>query len=224
MEPLSTQYPVHDLIRSCWSPAAFAAKLVEPEKLRTLFEAARWAPSSFNEQPWSFIVATHDSKADFERVLSCLLPADIEWSQNAPVLILSIAKLQFTRDRKPNRHAFHDVGLAVGTLMLQATSLGLSLHQMAGFHLERVRKRSPSQTGTHPWERSLWGTLPVRRCCQNNCRNVSTYLAFVNPWNKFIRHRWGQVSSLVGNHLKANSNRNSYPSTTGETNIKPAVD
>jgi hypothetical protein len=80
-----------------------------------------------------FIVATRDRQAEFERPLNC---ANIEWAQDAPVLMLSIVKLRFTDDGKPNRHAFHDVGLAVGNLIFQATALGLSLHQMTGFHVE----------------------------------------------------------------------------------------
>ena len=146
----SADYPIEEILRQRWSPRAFSDRNVEAKKLLSLFEAARWAPSSFNEQPWSFIVATHDSKAEFERLLNCLIPGNIAWAQNAGVLLLSIAKLHFTRDGKPNRHAFHDVGLAVGNLILQATALGLSVHQMAGFDVERARQTFGLPNGYEP--------------------------------------------------------------------------
>ncbi len=83
----NTQYPVEDLLRRRWSPVAFSDQLVEKEKLCTVLEAAAWAASSFNEQPWSFIIATKDNSAEFERLLSCLAEGNQEWAKNAPVLI-----------------------------------------------------------------------------------------------------------------------------------------
>ncbi|MGH7422711.1 MAG: nitroreductase family protein, partial [Candidatus Methylomirabilales bacterium] len=135
-----TRYPIHELLRERWSPRAFADRMVEPEKLRSLLEAARWAPSSFNEQPWSFIVATKEHPGEYERLLSCLVEGNVRWAQHAPVLMLSVAKLVFERNQKPNRHAFHDVGLAVENLVIQGMVLGLFVHQMAGFHADRARE------------------------------------------------------------------------------------
>ena len=86
-----TRYPIHELLRERWSPRAFADRMVEPEKLRSLLEAARWAPSSFNEQPWSFIVATKEHPGEYERLLSCLVEGNVRWAQHAPVLMLSVA-------------------------------------------------------------------------------------------------------------------------------------
>lgn len=101
-----TQYPIDDLLSARWSPLAFSEKSVEPEKLRSVLEAARWAASSYNEQPWSFIVATKDNRAEFDRLLSCLAEGNQEWAKIAPVLMLSVAKLQFERNGVENRHAF----------------------------------------------------------------------------------------------------------------------
>ena len=131
--------PIHELLQKRYSPRAFDGRTVAKETLRTLFEAVRWAPSSFNEQPWRFIVATQEDMAEFERLLSCLVPGNQTWAKNAPVLALSVAKLHFTRNDKPNRHASHDVGLAVAQLVTQATALGLAVHQMAGFDIEVAR-------------------------------------------------------------------------------------
>lgn len=88
-----TQYPIHELLQRRWSPRAFSDKPVRPEHVRSLLEAARWAPSSNNEQPWNFLVATKENQVDYERLLSCLRNTNQMWAQLAPVLAMSIAKL-----------------------------------------------------------------------------------------------------------------------------------
>ena len=133
------EYPIHDLIARRRSGVAFSAKPVEAEKLHSLLEAARWAASCFNEQPWSFIVTTQENRPDYDRLLGCLVEGNIAWAQSAPVLMLSVARLNFLATGKPNRHALHDVGQAAANLALQATALGLMVHQMAGFNLQKAR-------------------------------------------------------------------------------------
>jgi nitroreductase len=137
--PAETSTPIHDLIAHRWSPRAFDSKPVEPEKLRSLFEAARWAPSSYNAQPWYFIVGIKDNPENYKRVLESLIEFNQGWAKQAPVLALSVAKVKFD-DGKPNRHALHDVGQAAANLSLQAEALGLSVHQMAGIEPEKARK------------------------------------------------------------------------------------
>ena len=132
-KPADNQYPIHELIKQRWSPLAFNIRPVEPEKIASLLEAARWAASCFNEQPWFFIVATQDNAQEYEKLFSCLVEANQTWAKDAPLLMLSVAKLSFTRNNKPNRHALHDLGFAVGNLTLQAQALGLFVHQMGGF-------------------------------------------------------------------------------------------
>lgn len=139
-KPADAQYPILDLLRRRWSPRAFADRLVEPEKLRGLLEAARWAPSSYNEQPWSFLVATKDDPENFQRLLSCLVEGNQAWAQFAPVLMISVARLNFAQNGQPNRHAFHDVGLAAENLVIQAMALDLMVHQMAGFYPDKARE------------------------------------------------------------------------------------
>src|SRR5262245_10198559 len=124
-KPAVTRYPVHSLIRERWSPRAFADRPVGREALGSLLEAARWAPSSFNEQPWSFILARQEDGPAFARVLACLLPFNQAWAQHAPVLMISLARTTFARTGQPNRHAFHDVGAATAQLLLAATPLRL---------------------------------------------------------------------------------------------------
>jgi nitroreductase len=135
-----TDHPVLELIAARWSPYAFANRGVSDADLRSLFEAARWAPSSYNEQPWSYIVATKAQGSEFARVLSCLVDANQEWARAAPVLALGVAALRFTRNGKPNRAALHDLGLAAGNLVTEATARGLVVHQMIGILPDRARE------------------------------------------------------------------------------------
>ena len=136
----TTDHPVHEMIASRWSPYAFADRKVGREDLRSIFEAARWAPSSYNEQPWSYIVATKDDPGEYERLLSCLVEANQGWANAAPVLALGIARTLFTRNDKPNAAAKHDLGAASAHLTFEATSRGLSVHQMIGIVPERARE------------------------------------------------------------------------------------
>lgn len=138
-KPAQTASPIHDLLQRRWSPRAFGDRPVAPETLTSLFEAARWAASCFNEQPWRFIVAAKDRPAEFDRLVGCLVESNAAWAKQAPVLMLSVAALRFQETGKENRHAFHDVGLAVENLIIQATAMGLFVHQMAGFHVEKAR-------------------------------------------------------------------------------------
>ena len=139
-KPAQTDYPIEEILKRRWSPRAFSDRMVESEKLQSLFEAARWAPSSFNEQPWSFIVARKQKPEEHARMLSCLVEKNQQWARLAPVLMVSVAKLKFAKTGKPNRHAFHDVGLAMGNMLVEATALGLCVHQMAGLFPEKVRE------------------------------------------------------------------------------------
>lgn len=140
LKPAQTSVPVHELIRHRWSPRVFESRPVEPDKLRSLFEAARWAASSYNAQPWSFIVATKDDPTNYQRVLDCFVEFNQGWAKSAPVLALSVAQMKFGHNDQPNSHAFHDVGQAAATLQLQAEELGLSVHQMAGILPDKARE------------------------------------------------------------------------------------
>ena len=139
-KPAPSDFPVHELIRERWSPRAFADKPVSPEILRSLFEAARWAPSSNNEQPWAYIVATKDDTASFEKVLATLVEFNASWAKNAPVLAIAVAKLAFSKNQAPNRTAQYDTGATSALLSVEATAHGLAVHQMGGFDPEKARQ------------------------------------------------------------------------------------
>ena len=135
-----TDHPIHELLANRWSPYSFAERAVSEDDLRSLFEAARWAPSSYNEQPWSYIVASRDQEAEHERLLSCLVPPNQAWAKAAPVLALGVARTRFTRNDKPNAAAKHDLGAASAYLTFEATARGLSVHQMIGIVPDRARE------------------------------------------------------------------------------------
>jgi nitroreductase len=151
MEKLAeTQVPIHELIRRRWSPRAFSELPVEPHKLLSLFEAARWAASASNEQPWAFLVATQEDPQNYADMLNVLVEFNQVWANKAPILILTLAHTKFEKDGRPNRHAFYDLGQAAANLTLQATALGLTTHQMAGFNVEAARERFAVPEGWEP--------------------------------------------------------------------------
>jgi len=122
-----------------WSPRAFSDREVSPADLAKVFEAARWAPSSSNGQPWKYIVGLRNSETH-KKIVSALVGFNQAWAPKAPVLILGIANTKFAKDGAANDYAFYDLGTATGFLVLQATSMGLATHQMAGFDHDAIRK------------------------------------------------------------------------------------
>ena len=139
-KPAESNYPLDEVIARRWSPRLFEeGRAVEREKTLALLEAARWAPSCFNDQPWRYLVFDSSNTEALERARACLAEGNA-WALKAPVLMLSVARDTFIRNGAPNRTAQHDVGLASENLVLQAVHLGLAAHQMAGFDLARARQ------------------------------------------------------------------------------------
>ena len=130
---------LHEAIQARWSPKHFSARPVEPEKLRALFEAARWAASCFNEQPWRFIVATKADPEEFARVVSLLAEKNLEWAKTAWAIGFSAAKKTFSHNNAPNRFGLHDTGAATANLAVEGTALGVRTHFMGGFDAQRAR-------------------------------------------------------------------------------------
>ena len=146
----NTPNGIQELLEKRFSPYAFSSRPVEAEKLHKLFEAARSAPSSYNEQPWRFVVATREDSEAFARLLETIIEQNRQWARHAPVLVLSVAKVDFTHNGQPNRHAWYDVGQAAAYLTLQATELGLYVHQMAGFDAGKARQLLNIPEGYEP--------------------------------------------------------------------------
>lgn len=124
---------INPLLARRWSPRAFAEREVSVETLQSLFEAARWAPSCYNDQPWYFIVGRRGRGTGYQRILDTLVEFNQQWASTAPVLLIGAARDHFTHNGKTNRHAAYDLGLAMGQLLVEATARELYVHQMAGF-------------------------------------------------------------------------------------------
>ncbi|MFO0774655.1 MAG: nitroreductase family protein [Nitrospiraceae bacterium] len=148
-KPAETQFSVHDLIRRRWSPRAFADRAVSAEQIGSLLDAARWAASCNNAQPWRFVIATREQAERHAAFVACLAEGNRTWALYAPVLMLTVAKTTFD-DGTPNRHAWHDVGQAAASLAIQATAMGLVIHQMAGFSVEQARATFEIPAGYEP--------------------------------------------------------------------------
>ena len=148
--PAKTDHQVHTHIQNRWSPRAFSDKPISHDVLRSLFEAARWAPSSSNEQPWAFLVATKEDPENFAKVLSTLVEFNQSWAKQAPVLGLAISKLEFAKNQQPNRNAFYDTGAAMAFLSMEATSRELFVHQMGGFDPQKAKDLFTIPKGWEP--------------------------------------------------------------------------
>ena len=135
------EHPISDLIKNRKSTRAFSGRPIEAERISSLFEATRWAPSSTNEQPWVFIYATRDQDELWNKLFTCLNDGNKIWAKDAPLLILSLARKNFTRFSGANTYAMYDLGGANSFLSLQAVELGLQVRQMAGFdHNKAIRQ------------------------------------------------------------------------------------
>jgi nitroreductase len=133
-------YDLHPLLQRRWSPRAFSARPVDGETVLTLLEAARWAASANNEQPWRFIYAAKEQGERYNKLFDCLNEWNQVWAKGAPALIMTLVKTHFEKNDRPNKWALHDLGLAVGNLTTQASALDLYVHNMAGFSTEKARE------------------------------------------------------------------------------------
>lgn len=191
---------LHELIEKRYSPRAFSGEPVEEEKIISLLEAARWSPSSMNEQPWRFIVGVKGEGETFSKMYETIFELNQVWAQNAPVLILAVAKEFNDRNKQNNRYAEYDLGQAIAHLTLQATSLNLYLHQMGGFNPDKARKLFNIPDGYTPMSVIAVGylgnidTLPeqlkVREKSKRNRKELSELV---------FDESFGHASRLIGN-------------------------
>jgi len=138
-KPAENHYPINHLLKKRWSPRAFSNSPIDRADLLSLFEAARWSPSSGNQQPWSFIVVTNLDVETHQNFVNILTGRNPLWAQHAPVLVLGVIQRESASGRM-NRYALYDLGQAVANLTVQATDLGLSVRQMGGFNAEQARQ------------------------------------------------------------------------------------
>lgn len=137
----NAHHPVHEIIQHRWSPYRFTDRPISNEDLQALFEAARWAPSSYNEQPWYYLVAQKNQTEEFSKIISCLEESNQVWAQHASVIMLAFARTTFERNGKMNKAAIHDLGAAASYLSFEATSRGIAVHQIIGLHADKVNQK-----------------------------------------------------------------------------------
>lgn len=198
-----TSAPIHELIRHRWSPRAFDSRPVEPEKLRSLFEAARWAASSYNAQPWHFIVATKADPENYKKILDSFVEFNQGWAKSAPVLALSVAGMKFEHNGTPNHHAFHDVGQAAAYLALEAANLGLQVHQMAGILPDKARQIFSIPEGYEAVAGIAIGYPGDPATLPDNLRAQEHAPRSRKPLDSFVfTGNWGKVSPIVNSKGK----------------------
>ncbi len=194
----ATQSPVHELIRERWSPRAFSDKTVSPEILQSLFEAARWAPSCSNEQPWAFLVGVKGDGDTFQRILGTLVDANQVWAKNAPVLVIAVSELAFAKNGQPNRNAFYDTGAAVSQLTTEATSRGLYVHQMAGFDPRKAVEAFAIPNGWEPISVFALGYAGDAQTLPDTLRERELAPQKRKPLPEFVMSgNWGQTAPFA---------------------------
>jgi nitroreductase len=194
----ATDHPVHEFIVKRWSPRAFSDKPVPPDVLRSLFEAARWAASSYNDQPWSYVVATKGDKENFSKMLGVLMDMNAVWAKQAPVLAISVARRTFKHNGAPNPVALHDLGAANAQLTMEATSRGLVVHQMAGFHHDKAREAFGIPEGWDPVSAIAIGYPGDPETLSEQLRKSELAARTRKPLSEFVMAgRWGHTASFV---------------------------
>jgi nitroreductase len=196
LKEAATPEEVLPVVRTRWSPRSFSDREVSSADLRRVFEAARWAPSSFNEQPWRFLVGVRNSET-YQRIASALGDFNRGWALSAPVLILGAAKRRFSRNDKENYHALFDLGAASGFITLQAAALGLATHQMAGFDQDAARKAFQI-----PEDYVLGSVMALGHQGEPSALNHEQMLAQETaprsrkPLNEIVFSAWGEAANL----------------------------
>ncbi|MCF7804455.1 MAG: nitroreductase family protein [Candidatus Marinimicrobia bacterium] len=197
VKPAETAYPLHQPLKERWSSRAFSGEPVNPEIIGSLLEAARWTPSSMNAQPWRFVVATKDEPKNYNRLFASLSEKNQQWAGKAPVLILAVAKTEMDGGYGPKSYAEYDTGQAVAHLTIQATTLGLNLHQMGGFSKEQVRESLELPDDYQPMTIVAIGypgepgelppTFQARERSPRSRRALAD-IAYAGEWSRSIEH------------------------------------
>ena len=197
-KPALAEHPVNDLIRRRWSPRSFLPKPVETAKLLSILEAARWAPSSYNEQPWSFLIARAEEPEQFAKLLGCLVEANQAWAKAAAVLMISVARKTSAHSGKPNRCAIHDVGLASENMTLEAVEQGLLTHGMGGIDLEKIRQvygLPENYEAVAGWAIGYGGEPDA---LEGKLKEAEEAPRARKPLAEFVFNEWGKAADFIG--------------------------
>ena len=207
---VETRYAVLPALADRWSPRSFASRTPEPDKLRSVFEAARLAPSAHNTQPVRFLVTRKGHDAIYDKLFVCLSDGNRIWAHSAPVLVLAaVMRKRFSQERAsfvPYPHAMHDLGLAVMSMILQAQSLGMHCHPLAGFDPEQAQEAFAIPDLFEPAVVIAIGYLGHPEVLPDALRNRELGPRTRRPLEELVfEHAWGQASSLFSNHERTNS-------------------
>ena len=203
-KPAPTDRPIHPLLADRWSPYAFTGQDVEEADLLALFEAARWAASSYNAQPWRFLLARRRSEpAAFEKALSCLVPFNQGWARRAPVLALGLVQAEGAADDSPNPIAAHDLGLAAASLTVEATHRGLAVHQMSGIVADRIREAYALPKEVLPMTALAIGYAATPEAAPEEWRARQVRPRERRRLSEFVfGERWGEPAALLADEPK----------------------
>jgi nitroreductase len=194
----TTDHPIIRILSDRWSPYGFADRPVAEADRLSLFEAARWAASSYNEQPWNYLVATQENPREFARLLACLVEANQAWAETAPVLVLSVVSLRFAKNNQDNRAAVHDLGLAAGNLSVEATARGLSVHQMIGILPDKAREAYQIPEHYEAWTAMAIGYKADPATMPATLKERDLTPRQRKPLNEFVfSGLWGKPAPLV---------------------------
>ena len=186
---------VHEPILRRWSPRAFADRPVSASDMEKLFEAARWAASSFNEQPWGFIVGRKGDPT-YRKIFASLAILNQAWANNAPVLMLSVGKRTFTQNGSPNHYALHDTGAATANLALQATALGFHAHSMGGFDRDKIRTALEVPEDYEIGAVTAIGYLGDVDALPDSLKAAETSARKRKPLSDFVFSEWNKAARL----------------------------
>jgi nitroreductase len=203
---------IHEIIKNRYSTRAFSEKPVDREKIVSLFEAARWSPSSRNEQPWRFIVGLKEEPVTFNKIAEILNPANRIWASKAPLLILTIAKLNINSTEQINRHALHDLGLAIANLTFQASAVNLYVHQMGGFDQQKARDIFMIPDNYEPVTVLAVGYKGDLKSLPANLKNRELSERIRKDLSDLVfSEKFGQASNIIENkQMEAILNENDY--------------
>jgi nitroreductase len=190
------QYPINELSRKRWSPRAFAPGTVDKEKLRSLFEAARWSASGGNEQPWRFIIGVSGDET-WMKIFETLEAGNKNWAVNAPVLMISVGKKTRGKRNAVNFYSGYDTGQSVAHLSLEATHLGLHVHQMGGFSQEEATRLFEIPEDYQPYTAIAIGYLGDQRSLPEEYKNSEVAERTRKEFDEFVFSvRFGHSSGL----------------------------
>ncbi|KAB8145818.1 nitroreductase family protein [Chloroflexia bacterium SDU3-3] len=195
----TTDHEIHPLLRSRWSPRAFSPEPIPAEMVKSLLEAARWAPSAMNEQPWEFIVVPREDAEAFAGAVSTLAEGNVSWAKNAPLLIFAVARLTSSYNGAENGAAIYDLGQAVAHLSVQASALGLWTHQMGGFSADKAREVFGIPEGYKPMVVIAVGSMGDADTLVDVLRERELGPRVRKPISAFVYEgKWGEPAKIIG--------------------------